>query len=80
MSMNQPLPIAGYRPQSDERVGMVNANKDMEERLLRLLDDGLKMGLLDQRWAAIARTDLEKGFMAFNRAIFQPSRISLPGD
>jgi len=34
----------------------------------------------DQRWLAIARTHVEQGFMAFNRAVFRPQRISLPGD
>ena len=31
---------------------------------------------VDQRWAAVARTHLEQGFMAMNRAVFRPGRIS----
>lgn len=34
----------------------------------------------DPRWLAIARTHLQEGFMALNRAVFQPQRIKLPED
>lgn len=34
----------------------------------------------DQRWLAIARTHFQEGFMALNRAMFQPTRIKLPED
>ena len=34
----------------------------------------------DQRWIAIARTHFNEGFMALNRAVFQPQRIKLPED
>lgn len=34
----------------------------------------------DQRWLAIARTHINEGFMALNRAVFQPTRIKLPED
>ena len=93
------LPVAGYKPQSDEKVALVNRFKEMEERLLReidalnqytgayanssgpplRLDDGT-YDPADPRWAAIARTHFQEGFMALNRAVFQPQRISLPED
>lgn len=80
---HKPLPVAGYKAQSPATVEAVNANKATEERILRLIDD-LENGTLngeafsvDRRWLAIARTDLEKGFMALNRAIFQPGRVNL---
>jgi hypothetical protein len=75
------LPVAGYVPQNAAAIDLVNLNKEAEERVLRVIDllmDG-KMEV-DKRWLAIARTDLQKGFMALNRAIFQPRRISLPDD
>ena len=78
MSMHKGLPVSGYRPQSPENVNQVNANKQIEERVLRMLDD-LKPGA-DPRWLAIARTHIETGFMAMNRAVFQPSRIELDSD
>ncbi len=78
MSMHQALPVAGYTAQSADRVALVNENKALEERVLRALD--ALTGQVDPRWLGIARTQIEVGFMAMNRAIFQPGRISLPGD
>lgn len=80
MSMSQGLPVHGYQPQSDARVASVNENKISEEVLLRRLDKLTALGVADPRWAAIAKTHLELAFMAFNRAVFQPSRVSLPED
>ena len=77
MTMKKGLPVAGYQPQPDTAIDRVNANKVAEERLLRTLEG---MGDCDPRWVAIARTHFEQGFMAMNRAIFQPSRITLPED
>lgn len=73
------LPVAGDRPQSAEAVALVNANKVGEEHLLRQMDV-LKTKDVDQRWLAIARTHIEEGFMALNRAIFKPERVKLPED
>lgn len=81
MSDHNPLPVSGYRKQSQLTVDAVNKNKEIEERILRLIDDLENEQLMgesfspDRRWLAIARTDLEKGFMALNRSIFQPKRI-----
>lgn len=73
----QGLPVAGYRPQTQEAVDRVNANKISEEALLRRLDEMVGDPAIDQRWLSIARTHIEQGFMALNRSIFQPGRISL---
>lgn len=35
---------------------------------------------VDQRWLAVARSHFEQGYMALNRAVFQPQRIKLPED
>jgi hypothetical protein len=80
MAMNDSLPVAGYRPQSDERIAAVNEHKQAEERLLRTIDSLLLRGLVDVRWASVARTHFEQGFMALNRGVFQPTRIALPED
>lgn len=74
------LPVAGYRPQSPEAVEMVNANKRLEEHVLRQLDQMSDARVYDQRWLAIGRTAIEQGFMAINRAVFKPARVALPGD
>lgn len=74
------LPVAGYRPQSDRTVTRVNENKQAEERILRTLDELGECDDVDKRWLAIARTQIEQGFMALNRAVFRPSRVLLPED
>lgn len=74
--MEQGLPVHGYRPQSKTAINTVNINKELEERVLQVLDD-LTIEEVDQRWLAIGRTHIEQGFMAINRAIFKPSRVTL---
>ena len=74
------LPAAGYQPQSADKVERVNAMKEAEERILRKLDTLSVLEDVDPRWLAIGRAHIEQGFMAINRSIFQPSRISLPED
>ena len=80
MSKHKGLPVAGYRPQTTAAVERVNGHKIIEERILRIIDALQAIGEGDPRWLEIARTDLEKGFMALNRAVFQPSRIEIPGE
>jgi hypothetical protein len=77
VSDHKPLPVAGYNAQSDENVQMVNLNKRTEERILQLLDIYATSPDVDARWLALARTHIEQGFMAMNRAIFKPQRIKL---
>lgn len=74
------LPVAGYRPQTDEALALVNANKDAEERVLRILDGLAARSDIDKRWLAVGRTAIENGFMAVNRAVFQPARVALSHD
>jgi hypothetical protein len=69
------LPVAGYRAQSDQTVAQVNRNKEIEEDVLRVLDALKEIADVDQRWLAVGRTHIEQGFMAVNRAIFQPGRV-----
>lgn len=90
MTEHKGLPVAGYRKQPQEAVDQVNQFKVLEERLLRHLDT-LAGGLnvydgkgrvvdrveVDHRWLAIGRTHLEQAFMAINRSIFKPERVSL---
>lgn len=91
----EPLPVHGYTSQPQAKVDLVNGFKQDEERLLRKIDAmtpptgtlaaryAVENGIspkFDQRWLAIARSHFEQGFMALNRAVFQPQRISLPED
>lgn len=75
MTEHKGLPVHGYQPQSQDAVADVNLNKRMEEAILRRLDALHENKLIDHRWLAIGRTAIEQGFMAVNRAIFQPSRL-----
>jgi hypothetical protein len=77
MTEHTGLPVAGYRPQSLAAIDLVNANKAAEEATLRLLDHLATLPETDKRWLAIGRTAIENGFMAANRSVFRPARISL---
>jgi hypothetical protein len=77
MDDKQPLPVSGYKPQSQETIDLVNLNKAAEETCLRSLDHLATLDFVDKRWLAIGRTSLEQAFMAINRSIFKPSRIDL---
>lgn len=80
MSMTRGLPVHGYTDQPKDRIDQVNENKIIEEGLLRQCDRLQSLGYGDPRWAAIAKTDLQRAFMSLNRAIFSPQRIRLEGD
>jgi hypothetical protein len=81
MTEREGLPVAGYVAQSDENIALVNTNKVLEEQVLRQIDAMTKAASeagYDPRWIAIARTNIEQGFMALNRAVFRPKRVSIP--
>ena len=75
MTDHQPLPVAGYTTQSDDKVLTVNENKQLEETILKRLDALQANPDFDKRWLAIGRTHVEEAFMAINRAIFKPQRL-----
>ena len=77
MKTHTGLPVHGYRPQDDGAVARVNAMKQVEEALLRTLDELAARDDVDQRWLAIGRSQIEQGFMAVNRSIFRPARVEL---
>lgn len=72
-----PIPVSGYKPQSQETIDLVNLNKATEETALRALDHLATLDFVDKRWLAIGRTQLEQAYMAINRSIFKPNRTSL---
>lgn len=76
MTDHDPLPIAGYTTQSSDKVGEVNINKQLEETILKRLDDLKADASVDQRLLAIGRTGIELAFMAVNRAILKPQRLA----
>ncbi|MBN9438981.1 hypothetical protein [Bosea sp. (in: a-proteobacteria)] len=77
MTQHTGLPVHGYRPQGEGAVARVNAMKQVEESMLRCLDELAERDDVDKHWLAIGRTAIEQGFMAVNRSIFCPARVSL---
>jgi hypothetical protein len=90
-----PLPVAGYTPQSDDKVALANELKQAEERYLRVIDrvwalanyKTIEQGA--ERYPAPiynlgmlhkAREFMQNANMWAVRAIFQPTRIELPED
>lgn len=77
---NKGLDVKGYKPtQPQWAMNAVNGFKELEERVLRGIE-ALDGADVDGRFMAIGRTQVQQGFMAINRAIFQPQRVSLPED
>jgi hypothetical protein len=74
------LPVPGYRPQGKTQLDLVAAMKTREELILRELDCRKLDPDIDQRWLALGRTHLEIAFMAINRAVFKPARVTFPED
>ena len=73
-------PIAGYQDISADKLKAVNAIKEVEEAALRMIDALQASDETDKRWVAIARTQIQQGYMAAVRSVMQPGRIKLPGD
>jgi hypothetical protein len=78
------LPVKGYKPtQPPAAVAAVNTFKELEERCLRAMEALSHPATAvdhDPRFLAIGKTQLQQAFMAINRAVFQPGRVSLPDD
>ena len=66
--------IKGYRKLTDIEVDFINGLKALEDNLGSYLELMLasKNTEVDKRWLSIARTDMQKGFMAAVRSIAQP--------
>lgn len=75
--MVEGLPVHGYQEQQQSAIDTVNLNKIREEKLLRELDRMAEAGhQYDQRFVSIARTQFQMAFMAMNRAVFRPGRLT----
>ena len=70
---NQHRKIAGYRELSQQEIDAMNAVKAKAEEVGLQLDALRDMPGIDQRALAIAKTELQTGFMWAVRAIAQPS-------
>lgn len=69
---NQHRQIKGYRELSQDEIDLMNRVKAKGAEVGELFEELLTNKSLDARWAAIGRTHLQEGFMAFTRAIAKP--------
>lgn len=70
---NQHKKITGYRDLSQEEIDAMNKSKALASQVDDFIQELEKNGYVDKRWLAIAKTDLQKAFMALTRSIAKPS-------
>lgn len=73
---NQHRLIKGYRELSQEDINMMNLVKDQMNALGATIKKLESMDHIDQRWVAIAKTDIQKGGMSLVRSIAQPQTFA----
>lgn len=64
--------IDGYRELKPTEIANINSIKKMANEVGALVEAFTGFEGADQRWVAIAKTDLQKGFMALVRAVAKP--------
>lgn len=69
--------IEGYTPVSDSSKDLVNANKRLEEIILRTIDALETLDNVDKESLGLGKIYIQQGFMWINRSIFKPTRIDL---
>ena len=67
-----PSRIRGYRDLSQDEVDRVNELKSLAQVVGDKVEEIFNREDTDKRWCAIARTDLQTGFMALIRSITKP--------
>jgi hypothetical protein len=73
MVENQHRQIKGYRDLSAEEIADMNEAKALAETVGDLCKKfEMERPAADKRWLAIARTDLQRGFMSLIRSIARP--------
>jgi len=69
---NQHRKIKGYRELSQVEIDYMNRIKEKAAEVGELIEALEESPEIDKRWLAIAKTDLQKGFMAATRSIAKP--------
>lgn len=72
MVENQHMRIKGYRDLTEGEIGLMNSVKLHAEEIGTQIETLEHTPGIDKRWLAIAKTDLQKGFMALVRSIAKP--------
>lgn len=66
------MQIKGYRKLTEEEISTINDLKALAEQVGVEVEHIFNREGVDKRWASIARTDLQTGFMALIRSVAQP--------
>jgi hypothetical protein len=68
-------PVTGYKPLSQVQVDLMNMIKAHENAINLILGEMMQDAPSNEvkRWIAIARTELEKGYMFACKAVAQPT-------
>lgn len=69
---NQHRKIKGYRELNEGEIAAMNAVKEKAAEVGLLIEEMESNPDLDPRWIEIAKSDLQKGFMAATRSIAKP--------
>lgn len=69
---NQHKLIKGYRDLSQAEIQSMNDCKSLAMEVGKVIEVLEKEQTIDKRWLAIAKTDLQKGFMSLIRSIAKP--------
>lgn len=69
---NQHKHIKGYRDLSQKEINQMNTLKDIANTVGDIIEALQDDPDVDQRWLAIAKTDLQKGFMSAVRSVAKP--------
>lgn len=72
---NQHKKISGYRDLSQADIDMMNAVKALERLVGEQMALAAALPEVDKRCLALARTELQTGFMWFVRAIAKPEEL-----
>ena len=65
--------INGHRELTDKEISVINDIKDLADLIGQMIEEMEKTDGIDQRWLAIGKTDLQKGFMSVVRSIAKPN-------
>lgn len=64
--------IKGYRELTENEVKAINDIKGLGDVISSVISQMESDEMVDKRWLAIAKTDLQKGFMALVRSVAKP--------
>jgi predicted site-specific integrase-resolvase len=69
---NQHEKIKGYRDLTQDEIDLMNQIKEKAAEVGELIEEIESDLNVDRRWSAIAKTELQQGFMALTRSIAKP--------